>query len=263
MVLYNRIILRWFIGNFTCFCIKHEKLPFLFGGKVKKILFFTEIAYIVGLLLLAAGTALMTYGGLGMSMVVAPAYLLHLYLSKFLPFFSFGVAEYVLQAIILLAMMLVLRKVKLAYFLAFAVAVYYGFTLDGMIYLTALLPDSAVIKIIAYVLGACVSCGALAMLFCSYLPPAAYELFVKEIAQRFHQPIFKVKTAYDFISLAIAVILSLIFFGSIKGVGIGTAVCALVFGSIIRLFQKLYEKIFRFEDRFPWRTYFEEREKTK
>mgnify|MGYP003445693350 CR=1 FL=1 len=74
---------------------------------MKKLTFYTESAYIVGLIMLAFGTALMTRGGYGMSMVVAPAYILHLKLSEIWPFFTFGVAEYLLQAVIILLMMII------------------------------------------------------------------------------------------------------------------------------------------------------------
>ena len=84
---------------------------------MKKPVFYTEIAYVIGLLLLAWGTALTVCGGYGISMVVAPAYILHSALSQHWPWFSFGIAEYVLQAIILGIMMLLLRKVKITFFL--------------------------------------------------------------------------------------------------------------------------------------------------
>ena len=74
---------------------------------MKKPVFYTELAYPIALLLLALGTALTAYGGFGISMVVAPAYILHLRVSELLPFFSFGVAEYTLQAVILLLLIAV------------------------------------------------------------------------------------------------------------------------------------------------------------
>ena len=40
--------------------------------------FYSEYAYIFGILFLALGTALMEKADFGMSMVVAPAYILHL-----------------------------------------------------------------------------------------------------------------------------------------------------------------------------------------
>lgn len=230
---------------------------------MKKLLFYTEVSYLLGLLLLAFGTALTAYGGFGISMVVAPAYVLHLFLSQFFPFFTFGMAEYTLQAIILLSMMLILRKAKLTYLLSFGVAILYGFALDGAMQLTAYLPEQMLVKVIAYVVGAIICCGAIALLFCSYLPPAAYEMFVKEAALKWSKPLDKIKTLYDMASLAVAVILSLAFFGTLRGIGIGTVACTFVYGFLIRIFQKLYHKFFRFEDKLPWRDYFEESEKTE
>ena len=64
---------------------------------MKKKVFYTELCYLLALPILAIGTALMERADFGMSMVVAPAYLLHLAISPALPFFSFGMAEYLLQ----------------------------------------------------------------------------------------------------------------------------------------------------------------------
>ena len=79
---------------------------------MKKPIFYTELAYIFGLLILAVSTALTERADFGVSMVIAPAYLLHLKVSQFLPFFTFGMAEYTFQALLLVVAMLVLRKAK-------------------------------------------------------------------------------------------------------------------------------------------------------
>lgn len=224
---------------------------------MKKAVFYTEAAYFIGLILLAAGTALTAYGGFGLSMVVAPAYILHLYLSNFLSFFSFGVAEYCMQALILLLLALFLRKVKLAYLLSLASAILYGILLDGAMLLTAHLPENVGLQIAAYVLGALLCCNAIALLFCSYLPPAAYELFVKEISAKRNAPLHRIKTVYDCGSLLLALLLSLALFRDIRGIGIGTVLCAVSYGTIIRLFQTLLHKSFRFTDKFSLRKHFE------
>ena len=91
---------------------------------MKKPTFHTEIAFLLALALLAFGTALTAYGGLGLSMVVAPAYILHLKISEIFPAFTFGAAGYTLQAVVLLVMMLLLRKAKLIYLLSFLTAVF-------------------------------------------------------------------------------------------------------------------------------------------
>lgn len=79
----------------------------------KKI--YAELAYVLGLVILAFGTALMERADFGMSMVVAPAYILHLKLRDVLPFFSFGMAEYCLQAVLIVVLCLVLRRFRLGY----------------------------------------------------------------------------------------------------------------------------------------------------
>lgn len=230
---------------------------------MKKTIFYTEIAYFLGLALLAFGTALTVYGNLGISMVVAPAYILHLFLSQFLPFFSFGVAEYVLQALVLLALILILRKPKLSYLLSFGATIFYGICLDSAMMLTALLPVNIYLQIAVYLIGAFICCGALALLFSSYLPPEAYELFSKEISAKFHKPVHTIVNFYNLGSLLISMILSLVFFGKIQGIGIGTVACAFLYGFIIRFFQNGYDKLFCFTDKFPLRKHFEESENTQ
>ena len=230
---------------------------------MKKTKFYTELAFFIGLALLAFGTALTAYGNVGISMVVAPAFVLHLYVSQFLPWFSFGVAEYILQAFVLLALVLVLRKAKWTYLLSFAVTLLYGFLLDGSMMITALLPENIYLQIAMYVVGATVCCSALALLFCSYFPPEAYELFSKEVAAKLHKPVHKVVNVYNLCSLALAVVLSLVLFHGIQGIGIGTVICAFAYGYVINFFQKTYGKFFTFADKFSWRKFFEESEKTK
>ncbi|MBR5264323.1 MAG: hypothetical protein IKV50_06480, partial [Clostridia bacterium] len=61
----------------------------------KKIPGMGELAYVLGLILCALGVCFSANSGFGVSMVVAPAYVLHCKLEPLLPFFSFGVAEYV------------------------------------------------------------------------------------------------------------------------------------------------------------------------
>ena len=63
-----------------------------------------EAAYVTGIALLAFGTALMTVANLGLSMVVAPAYLLHLKLSEIWPAITFGRAEYIVQVLLLVGL---------------------------------------------------------------------------------------------------------------------------------------------------------------
>ena len=226
---------------------------------MKKRVFYTELAYVLGILVLAVGTALMERADFGVSMVVAPAYILHLKVSQFLPFFSFGMAEYTFQASLLIAMMIVIRRARLSYLFSAVSAVAYGFVLDGAISLIAILPlDAFAVRLIIYTVGMLLCSFGVALLFHTYLPPAAYELFVKEVSARFGADIHKFKTVYDCVSCIVAVAMSFLFFGlwQFEGIYYGTVVCALLNGTLIALFSKLINRFWSFEDGLKLKKYF-------
>lgn len=222
--------------------------------------FYTEAAYGLGLLILAIGTALMEAANLGMSMVVAPAYLFYLRISKIWSFFTFGMAEYLFQAVLLLLLTLILRKFRVSCLFSFVTAVLYGLLLDGVMLLTALLPTlNLPLRFVFFLIGMLLGSVGVSLLFHTYLPPEAYELFVKEIAARFRLDIHKVKTFYDCASCLLGILLSFLFFGfgHFEGVKLGTVFCALVNGFLISRFTLLFEKYFTFSDRFALRDRFD------
>lgn len=229
---------------------------------MKKHVFYSELAYVVGLVILALGTAMLVYGGFGTSIVVAPAYILHLKLSQTWSFFSFGMAEYVIQAVILATLLIVFRSRKWTWLLSFVTTVLYGLILDGGSLLTNLLPRSVPLQIVLYITGIFMCTMGIALLFSTYFTPAAYELLVKVLSRHFGWKLHIVKTVYDCISCLVAVGLSFLLFGRLEGIGIGSVVCALCYGVLIRLNTKILERIWVFEDRFPLRRHFEESEET-
>lgn len=232
---------------------------------MKKRVFSTELAYVLGIVFVAWGVALMERADFGVSMVVAPAYLFYRWLSPSFPFFSFGMAEYCLQAVLLIVMGLLLRRFRLSYLFSFVTAVIYGFVLDGGMLLAAALPaESFGMRAALYVLGMLFCSAGVSLMFHTYIAPEAYELFVKELSGKFGVAISRFKTAYDCASCAIALGLSFAFFGFGQFVGVkwGTVLCALVNGWIIGRFSAFYEKHWRFEDKLPWRPFFTEEKRS-
>ncbi len=226
---------------------------------MKKRTFYTELAYLGGIVLLALGTAFMERADFGLSMVVAPAYLVYLKLSQTLPFFTFGMAEYALQAVILLFMTLLLRKAKLAYLFSFISAVLYGLALDGAMALFSLLPDAQTAgRVLCYLVGMPVCAMGVSLFFHTYIPPEAYELFVKELASNLHADVHKCKTVYDCVSCLVGIGMSFAFFGlwHFEGIKLGTVLCALVNGTLIGACTRLLERGWVFRDALPFRRYF-------
>ena len=219
-----------------------------------KRFFYCELAYFVGIVVLAFGTALMEKADFGISMVVAPAYLLHLKVVEYVPFFSFGMSEYVFQAVLLVLLSLVMRKFKKSYILSFATAFLYGTVLDLAMSIVALFPYSGIIwQVFFYIAGLIICAIGVALLLHTYFPPEAYELVVKELSAKFNATVGKTKTIYDCCSCVLAIILSVCFFKAFVGVKWGTIVCAVVNGWLIGKISQLLEKNFVLKDALSWR----------
>lgn len=226
---------------------------------MKKKTIYTEWAYVLGLIGLALGTAGMEKSNFGVSMVVAPAYLLHLKVSEYLSFFSFGMSEYILQGVLLLLTMLCVRKFKLHYLFSFVTAVLYGLLLDACMALMALLSmDTIALRAVSFAAGFLFCTAGVSMMFHTYISGEVYELFVMEVSKKFHKDIHKFKTCYDIASCLVGIALSFLFFGfgHFEGIKWGTIVCTLLNGFLVSRFTHLFEKYFEFKDGTTLRKYF-------
>ncbi|MBQ8227900.1 MAG: hypothetical protein IJZ88_02695 [Clostridia bacterium] len=227
---------------------------------MKKPIFYTELSYILGILILAFGTALVTLADFGLSMVVAPAYLIHLKLSQYWSFITFGMAEYLFQALLLVILSVILKKFKISYLFSFVTAVLYGLALDGCILLTSGISSTDFrFRIALFVIGTVLCTFAISLFFHTYISPEAYEVFVKDLAQAKGFDIGKTKIIYDFSSCALSIIMSFCFFGlfQFEGINVGTIVMVCVNGAMIGFFSKKLDKHFEFKDALPLRKYFE------
>ena len=224
---------------------------------MKKKTFYTELAWVFGLVIMAFAAAFTEKADFGMSMVVAPAYILHLKISQILPWFTFGVSEYCFQGLLILATVVIMRKFRLSYLLSFVTAVIYGTLLDLAMKLIAPLPDADfAIRVVWYCVGTVCCSFAVSLFFHTYLAPEAYELIVKELAAKTNKDINKIKTAFDCFSTVLGIVLSFSFFGFgvFQGVKLGTVICALINGFLISRFSKLLEHFFCFKSKFEPKT---------
>lgn len=227
----------------------------------KKKVFYTELAYCIGILCSTIGIALMERSDFGVSMVVAPAYLLHLKLVQYFSWFTFGTAEYTFQALLLLVIVLVLKKIRLSWFFSFVTAVIVGLVLDIVSVPVALLPaDTFLWRFLWYMLGMQFCAFGISLMFRTYISPEVYELFVKLLSKKAGMELTKFKTIYDMSSCLLGVLLSFLFFGfgRFEGVKWGTIVCALINGKFIGFWAGFYDKHFTFTDALPLRKHFED-----
>ena len=93
---------------------------------MKKIHIHSETVYIAAVALLSFAVAMISSTGFGVSMIVAPAYILSLKVG----WLSFGQAEYVIQAGLFAVLCLVMRRFKVVYLCSLATCIIYGAALD-------------------------------------------------------------------------------------------------------------------------------------
>ncbi len=222
--------------------------------KNKKIIVYEEVAYIVANVILSFAVAMVTAADFGVSMIVAPAYIVSL---KF-PVLSFGQAEYVVQAFVFATLCIIKRKIKPIYFFSFFTCVFYGFILDVFrkiipIFNPDVIPHGSFdmwLRVVFYVFGLLITSFSVALFMKIYLYSQVYDFFVKIISEHFGIKLSKFKTGFDISCLVVAIALSLLFFGTIKGIGIGTVIMAFINGSVIGFFAKIFDKYIDFKPIF-------------
>ncbi len=224
----------------------------------------SELLWIFGNIFVALGVSICSKANLGVSMIAAPAFVVSEALSKTFAFLSIGVTEYIIQGILLISLCLIIGKFNWRYLFAFAVAVIYGYTLNGFLWLFSGIEFNGVlIRWVMLIVGDICTAFGVACFFHTYMPLQVYELFVVEIVDRFKIDINKFKWIFDTSLLIISIICAFSLFGDVSSfnwskigytsfhsIGLGTIVTTLINSPLIKLMSKLVERIFEDTPRF-------------
>ena len=220
----------------------------------KKLRLPSEVAYLLSIVLLAFSVAMITATDYGVSMIVAPAYILSMKLGL-----TFGQGEYIVQGVLFIVFCLLMKKVKLVYFSSFATGLIYGAVLDFWrmviphfnpdITPPGSLPPS--LLLLYFVGGMCLTAFAIALFFRVYLYPQIYDFFVKGIAEHFHFNRTRFKQLFDFSCLFVSCAMTLLLFRDFVGVGIGTLVMTVCNGFLIGVFGRIQDALFDIHPLFP------------
>lgn len=215
---------------------------------MKKIKISSELVYVLGVIVLSFATAMLAAADFGLSMVVAPAYIV----SQKVAFLTFGQAEYVVQGILFIIFCLIMRKVKALYFFSFLSGIIYGAVLDiwraaiphfnPELFAPGTLPVS--VRGVYFIIGFLLNSLGVTLYFKTYFYPQVYEFFVKGISKKYGVELSKFKIGFDMSCLAVAVILSVTFLHRIEGIGIGTIILACCNGILIGAFGKWIDRHF-------------------
>ena len=218
----------------------------------KKISGMNEFAWVAAVILCAFGVALCTKASLGLSMVAAPGYIIHLFMRDIFPWYSQGTSEYIWQGIQLVLLCCIIRRFRPKFLLCFVTAVISGYMIDFWLFCLgggdayAALPA----RIFAFAGGSLIIAFAIALFFRTDLPLQVCELVPSEIARTFNLDLSRVKLGYDILMLTISVVLTFTL-KRYNGIGIGTVIVTFVNAPLISLFGKFLDRYFVFDARFP------------
>ncbi len=152
-----------------------------------------ELAFVLGTFFIALGVSLMEKGGLGMSMVTSQSYII----SLAVPFLTFGMADYMLQGLLLIGYYIIVRRFDWKNILSFFSAFIFGVVLDGIMWVMRDLQAATLVqRILFFAMGMLINSLGVALFFQTYLPLQVYELFVTGIVERFGWKLHRVKTCF-------------------------------------------------------------------
>ena len=200
--------------------------------------------FLTGLFIASLGVAFSTKAGLGTSPVASVPYSV----SLVSPLLSFGSWLNLLSLIQILVQVAVLKGkcnwLEIA--VQTALAFVYGYLTDFSCWLIRGIPVNGYAVQFGYMLLGCVILafgiwvqfrGGVAM-----LPGEAMNRAISKVTGRRYE---NVKIFFDILYITLAALICLVFLGELKGVREGSVIAALAVGVIIRLFNRVYEKLRR------------------
>lgn len=187
--------------------------------------------FLSGLLVMSFGIAFTVRSNLGVSPISSVPYLLSLRFPL-----SFGAFTFIMQVIYVIAQVFIYGKgFPRSLFYQLAVGPVFGLFVDFANIISAPLePESYVWRLATLILG----CFLTAVGIYLQLLPAVIinpgEGIVRALTWRINKPFGSVKMAFDFVLMAIALVMSLLFFGKVISLREGSIVSAFLVGWFTR-----------------------------
>lgn len=198
--------------------------------------------FFVGVAINSFGVAFITQAALGTSPISSVPYVLSL---KFTP--SLGQFTFVFNLLFILLQFLLLRKdFPPIQFLQIVVNLFFSACLDvSMALLAFLQPENFLARFVCLLVGCAVLAVGIAIEVAPNVLMVPGEGIVKAFSIVTGKRFGSVKVIFDVTLIVIALILSLIFFHVINGLGLGTIVSALIVGQIVNFVNRHFHAIDR------------------
>lgn len=190
------------------------------------------LCFVLGLLINSFGIAFITKATLGTSPISSVPYVLS---KRFQP--SFGEFTFVINMLFIVAQVVLLRRdFRPVQLLQIVVNVLFSSFVDvSMGLLGWLNPTGVVAPLLSLVVGCCILALGISVEVAPDVVLVPGEGIVRAISATLKRPFGSCKLCFDATLVVISCALSLVFFGGLSGVGLGTIVSALIVGPIVNV----------------------------
>ena len=205
-------------------------------------LFRGELALLLAVLVNSFGVVLMLYSGAGISAISSVPYAF----SEVWPFFTLGTWTYLFQATLIASLLILRKRFVPMYLFSFVVGFFFSELLDIHKAWIGILPYTLPMRFVYFIISYLLLCIGIAFSNRCGLPIIPTDLFPRELAQITGISYPKIKISYDVICLLTTAILTFLFLGQIRGLGIGTIMAAFTMGKSIGMIGNILDRHFRF-----------------
>ena len=188
-----------------------------------------ELALLIVILINSLGVVLMLMSGSGISAISSVPYAF----SLVLPRLTLGTWTYIFQGSLILSLMILRKKFVPNYLFSFVVGFAFSMMLDVYEMHLTDLPMTIPYRVFYFAAGYLLITIGIALSNRCGLPIVPTDLFPRELSAIKNWKYSNVKVSFDLICLAVTGLLTGVFLGRIRGLGIGTIAAAFTMGKVI------------------------------
>ena len=193
--------------------------------------------FIIGVIIISFGVALITKAGLGTSPISSIPYVLSLQFP-----FTLGQFIFIINMFFILAQFIFLKKdFEPIQFLQIFANVIFSVCVDiSMNLLNWLTIDNFIVGLFSLLIGCCLLALGIAIEVAPDVLVIPPEGIVRVITTIVNKKFGTIKVVFDVTLVSIAVILSFLFFGKLNGLGLGTIISAIIVGHIVNFINQKF-----------------------
>jgi uncharacterized membrane protein YczE len=211
--------------------------------KDKRYYFKRYALFLVGLIVTSFGIAFITKMQLGTSPISAIPYSL----SLIVPSVTMGNWTILFSILLILIQFIILKsKANIPeLLLQIIISFPFGYLIDASMWLLRNFnPQIYTVKLLCLLPGCAIIAFGVYIQLSADVVMLPGDAFVRTIAQVTNKEFGSIRVRSDIIMVAVAALLCIVFLHNISGVREGTVIAALLTGNIVKIYRRLFEKVF-------------------